>query len=58
MSISQSPIGGMALFLAMAVFLGNNQHLQMIQILAESFELIPPTKLVLFPEQLCFISSI
>ncbi len=44
MSISQSPIGGMALFLAMAVFLGNNQHLQMIQILAESFELIPPTK--------------
>ena len=44
MSISQSPIGGMALFLAMAVFFRNNQHLQMIQILAESFELIPPTK--------------
>jgi flagellar biosynthesis protein FliR len=45
MSISQSPIGGMALFLAMAIFLGNNQHLQMIQILADSFQYIPPTKI-------------
>ena len=45
MSISQSPIGGMALFLAMGVFMGNNQHLEMIQILAESFQYIPPTKI-------------
>jgi flagellar biosynthesis protein FliR len=46
MQMSQSPIGGMAVLLSMAVFLGENLHLTMIQLIAESFVLVPPLEIV------------
>ena len=42
MSVSQSPMGTIALFLTLLVFLGNNFHLEMLVILARSFLIIPP----------------
>ena len=42
MQISQSPIGGIAVLLSLATFLGANLHLQMIVILADSFTSLPP----------------
>ena len=42
MSISQSPIGGIAVLLAFTTFLGVNMHLDMLVILADSFVEVPP----------------
>ena len=42
MSISQSPIGGIAVLLSLTTFLGANMHLDMIIILADSFVAVPP----------------
>ena len=42
MNVSQSPLGGMAVLLAMAAFMGANLHLLMIKILADSFQSLPP----------------
>ena len=42
MSTSQGPIGTFAVLLAITVFLGADIHLQMIYLLADSFDRIPP----------------
>ena len=45
MQMSQSPIGGMAVLLSLTVFLGENLHLTMIELLAESFIRLPPLEI-------------
>ncbi|MBM76431.1 MAG: hypothetical protein CMK59_13580 [Proteobacteria bacterium] len=42
MSVSQSPIGSIALFMTLLIFLGNNCHLEMLMLLVKSFFIIPP----------------
>ena len=42
MSISQSPIGGIAVLLTFTTFLGVNMHLDMLVVLADSFVEVPP----------------
>ena len=42
MAVSQSPIGSIALFMTLVIFLGNNFHLEMLMLLVRSFFIIPP----------------
>ena len=41
MSFTSTPVGNMAMFLALAIFLGSNSHLVVIELLAESFHAVP-----------------
>lgn len=41
MSFMATPVGNMAIFLALSIFLGSNSHLVLLEILAESFYAVP-----------------
>ena len=41
MSFTATPVGNMAIFLALSIFLGSNSHLVLLELLAESFYAVP-----------------
>ncbi len=46
MSFMSTPVGNMAIFLALAVFLGSNSHLVLLELLAQSFYEVPVSRVV------------
>ena len=41
MSFTSTPVGNLAMFLALSIFLGSNSHLVVFELLAESFHAVP-----------------
>ena len=46
MSFTSTPVGNLAIFLALSIFLGSNSHLVVLELLSESFHAVPVDHIV------------